>query len=82
MFNKNHLGHSFVDLDLDRDYNGVSLICEICEIKVFYYHPRKYEKYKHWDDFPGNYTVRTVNKNYNDAELITCDEVVIKNIIE
>lgn len=73
MFNKNYLGHSF--FDLNEDFNGRSLMCEICKIKVFYYESKIY---KNADEYSIRYGQ---GFEYYDR-LISCNEIVIKNIIE
>jgi hypothetical protein len=75
MFNKNYLGHSFInDCNETIKYNGDTLICENCGIRIFYYD---------LSDLDSAYTVRKINKNYNYFEiLMKCDECIIKNIIE
>lgn len=72
IFNKNHLGHEFSKFTDTRYYND--FMCKKCKIRIQYEIDRylsTYEKY-----FKVN------NANILDELNLTCDEEIIKNIIE
>jgi hypothetical protein len=70
-FNSNYLGHNFVGLNLE-DLNAFphDYICLNCNIRIVYHEDIKDEQYR-VADYCGLYD-----------KCLTCDEMVIKNIIE
>ena len=72
MWEANHLGHQLVlDIDSDQDFHGIPLVCEFCKFRCFYYGPER--------NFEHSYDGRLENVKFED---LTCEEVIIKKIIE
>ena len=71
MFNENYLGHNLVKLD--KTHIGIIYLCTICNNKILY---TQYYYNNTWH-------YKICNKSYDYTEsVISCDEYMIKNIIE
>lgn len=74
-FDYNYLGHSFI-LAENQDWSGLSVNCAKCEIKVFYYSSPISGKSMYIDRRQPFYSRQK-------SEIIfSCNEYIIKNIIE
>lgn len=70
MFDINYLGHTFI---FNRDCAEEEYLCTVCNIFVFKDTVRPIEeKYYYWDENRGSYKILK----------FTCNELIIKNIIE
>jgi len=72
-FNTNYFGHDFI-LSSDQVWSGLNIYCKKCNIRVFYYSPSSYEMSK--------YILRSQLVSQGFETILTCDEYIIKNIIE
>lgn len=66
--NKNYLGHSFI-LKETRYKNYYKYICERCNVAIYY-------------ESPGHYDLDEDEGEVFEQLELTCEEIIIKNIIE
>lgn len=71
-FNKDYLNHNFILYD-DQDWIGLNIYCEKCNIKCRYYSFNK--------TYLIRFNVARISPK-NRILILTCEEMIIKNIIE
>ena len=72
MIDKNYLGHSLIIFNGSQNQIGIIYYCTKCESNILY---TRYYPAHDW-----HYKMFNSNGWFNDA--ISCDEMIIKNIIE